>query len=181
MTTACRHPWNPQTFENRYKTEIFWEHNSLTVCANWQSGVPENTKTSWLTSLMHITFSVKQPCLSRRTTKLCLCLWLTRLFRLLHQNIDVSQRCCDQKSCMILRAGISAYFCHGRLVCFDSQLWSRMSYTQVCGVCVLDTLLLWCVITLPTSGLACMLQCSRLLVLTAGHEGQTFQYFVALI
>lgn len=42
--------------------------NPLSSRVNWQSGVSETAMTSWPTSLMHIPFSVKSPCASRRTT-----------------------------------------------------------------------------------------------------------------
>lgn len=77
-------PLNLQMFENRVP-----EGNLLITSPlhSWQRGVPENAVTWWLTSRMRITFSVKQPCESRRATEQqwgitesCLCFGLWRVY-----------------------------------------------------------------------------------------------------
>lgn len=50
---------------------------------------------------------------------------------------------------------------------------------KACRVCLRSSLLLSCIITPPTTGLACILQCSRLFVPTQGRKGKTFPFLVA--
>lgn len=77
-------PLNLQTFENRVPE---WNLLITSPLHSWQRGVPENVVTRWLTSRMRITFSVKQPCASRRATERqwgitesCLCFGLWRVY-----------------------------------------------------------------------------------------------------
>lgn len=77
---------------------------------------------------------------------------LMSLLRLLHQNVDLLQHHCDQRSQMAMQTCFSVWcLCHCRLVCCT-------------GLHLCSSVLLWCVITPPITSLACTLQRSQLFV-----------------
>lgn len=126
-------PLKPQTLEQVFQSVIFWKHNLLGGCVNWENREPENMMTSWPTSLMHITFSVMWIVMyyRRNTNNMVYCqavlMTLMSLLKLLHQTVHMLQHNCDWQSHMVMLYQFCVCLHHCRLACLYSVLSCRTS------------------------------------------------------